>query len=314
MNKLRFTFTAVAVMAFLVAVSSSAMAQATRTWVSGTGDDANPCSRTAPCKTFAGAISKTASPGEINAIDTGGYGAVTITKSIKIDGTGTFASVLFSGVNGVIVNAATTDTVVLRGISFNGSGTTLGVDAVKVLQAKQVTIEDCDIWKGSGSGIEIAASANTNMTVRNTSVKDFTGGGLKVDTSSGIARVAVDHSSFSGCGQGVLAHRSSRITVKDSALVNNGVGAFAEGNGAIAIIFLKACEVAQNSSNGVQAGGGASTTLSVVRMSENVIDNNTGIGASVQANGEIDTFMNNEIVGNGTNGCPSCTNSSGSFN
>src|SRR4051794_9697183 len=77
--------------------AGAANAQATRTWVSGVGDDANPCSRTAPCKTFAGAISKTAAHGEINIIDGGGYGALTITKSIVINGDGAMASVLVSG-------------------------------------------------------------------------------------------------------------------------------------------------------------------------------------------------------------------------
>src|SRR3981189_3235913 len=80
-----------------------AQAQATRTWVSGVGDDVNPCSRTAPCKTFAGAISKTATGGEINCIDPGGFGAVTITKSISIICTGVQAGVLVSGTNGIIV-------------------------------------------------------------------------------------------------------------------------------------------------------------------------------------------------------------------
>src|SRR6266550_4247623 len=86
--------------------AGTAQAQAPRTWVSGVGDDVNPCSRTAPCKTFAGAISKTAAGGEIDVLDPGGFGAVTITKSITIDGTGTFASILSSGVQGVIVNGA----------------------------------------------------------------------------------------------------------------------------------------------------------------------------------------------------------------
>src|ERR1700755_1473374 len=85
--------------------------QATRTWVSGVGDDANPCSRTAPCKTWAGAISKTAACGEIDALDPGGFGAVTITKSITLDGSGTFASILASLVNGIIINAAATDVI-----------------------------------------------------------------------------------------------------------------------------------------------------------------------------------------------------------
>src|SRR6204780_3913897 len=94
-----------------------AHAQATRTWVSGVGDDANPCSRTAPCKTFAGAISKTAAAGEINVLDPGGFGAVTITKSISIinDGVGE-AGVLVSGTNGIAISAAATDKVILRGL------------------------------------------------------------------------------------------------------------------------------------------------------------------------------------------------------
>src|ERR671937_459447 len=100
MNKFRFTIKIVAIAAFTFAFASLAQAQATRTWVSGVGDDVNPCSRTAPCKTFAGAISKTAIAGEIDALDPGGFGAVTITKSITIDGSGTFASVLASGTNG----------------------------------------------------------------------------------------------------------------------------------------------------------------------------------------------------------------------
>src|SRR5438094_3132666 len=113
-----------------------ANAQATRTWVSGVGDDVNPCSRTAPCKTFAGAISKTASPGIINCLDPGGFGAVTITKDITIDCTGTLGSVLSSGVQGIIVNATTTQNVVLRAIDINGAGTTLGTNGVNVIGAK----------------------------------------------------------------------------------------------------------------------------------------------------------------------------------
>src|SRR5277367_490570 len=97
--------------ALTAVTAASVQAQATRTWVSGVGDDANPCSRTAPCKTFAGAISKTAASGEINCIDPGGFGALTITKAITIDCTGVEAGVLVSGTNGFVVAAATTDVV-----------------------------------------------------------------------------------------------------------------------------------------------------------------------------------------------------------
>src|SRR5450631_3825939 len=96
----------------------AAQAQATRTWVSGVGDDVNPCSRTAPCKTFAGAISKTSAGGEIDVLDPGGFGAVTITKAISIEADGVIAGVLVTGTNGIVVAAGPTDTVVLRGLTF----------------------------------------------------------------------------------------------------------------------------------------------------------------------------------------------------
>src|ERR1700691_5524079 len=107
-------------------------AQATRTWISGVGDDANPCSRTAPCKTFAGAISKTAGGGEIDALDPGGFGALTITKGITIDGGGgQVASVLVSGTNGINVAAPVTDAVTIRNLSINGIGS--GIDGIRFI-------------------------------------------------------------------------------------------------------------------------------------------------------------------------------------
>src|SRR6478609_10918411 len=116
MSKFRFTIKVMAIAIFMFASVSIAQAQATRTWVSGVGDDANPCSRTAPCKTWAGAISKTAAGGEINALDPGGYGPVTITKSITLDGAGTNASILAAGTNGIVVQAGALDTVIIRNI------------------------------------------------------------------------------------------------------------------------------------------------------------------------------------------------------
>src|SRR5262245_61991796 len=123
-----------------------AAAQATRTWVSGVGSDANPCSRAAPCQTFAGAISKTATGGEINCLDPGGFGAVTITKSITIScpSTGT-AGILAAGTNGVIVNTPANSDVLLEGLDIEGfaNGTTPGIAGVRVLSATNVTIQKC---------------------------------------------------------------------------------------------------------------------------------------------------------------------------
>src|SRR3954466_10747295 len=147
MKMTRFTLKAFAFLALTLAFASFAQAQATRTWVSGVGDDVNPCSRTAPCKTFAGAISKTAANGEIDCLDPGGFGTVTITKNITIDGTtgAGFGSILAAGTNGVNVNGSATATpntifVTLRNLSINGVST--GFDGIRFISGKALHVEN----------------------------------------------------------------------------------------------------------------------------------------------------------------------------
>src|SRR5262245_60632310 len=153
MNKFRFTINALAIAIFTFAFASMPQAH-TRTCVSGVGDDVNPCSRTAPCKTFAGAISKTALGGEIDALDPGGFGAVTITKAITIDGGGgQVASVLVSGTNGIIVNAGVNDVVTLRHIRINGLGT--GLNGVEFLKGRALIVEHCEIFAFTKAGIDV---------------------------------------------------------------------------------------------------------------------------------------------------------------
>src|SRR5438477_50162 len=142
MTRMKSLFNMFAVFVVLLACSTLAQAQATRTWVSGVGDDANPCSRTAPCKTFAGAISKTAGGGEINVLDPGGFGAVTINKSITISSTFE-AGVLVSGTNGIIIIAGPTDTVVLEGLDIEGLGT--GLNGVRFDSGALLVINKCKI-------------------------------------------------------------------------------------------------------------------------------------------------------------------------
>ncbi len=145
----------------LCAMTTAAQAQATRTWVSGVGDDANPCSRTAPCKTFAGAISKTAAGGEIDALDPGGFGTLTITKAITIDGGGgQVASVLASGTIGFNVNAGATDSVTLRNLRINGAGTTLGTKGINVINVGTLHVQDVVIENFCNVGIDAENSAH----------------------------------------------------------------------------------------------------------------------------------------------------------
>src|SRR5881394_1385424 len=133
----------------VASIATFAQAQATRTWVSGVGDDVNPCSRTAPCKTFAGAISKTAAGGEIDCLDNGGFGSVTITKSMTLDCTGTQGSILGATTNGIIINA---DAIVVRIRGLNINGVSTGVNGVRVMKALCISIEN-PVLDGFSAGL-----------------------------------------------------------------------------------------------------------------------------------------------------------------
>jgi hypothetical protein len=175
-----------------------ASAQATRTWVSGVGDDANPCSRTAPCKTFAGAISKTAGGGEINVLDPGGFGGVTITKSMTIRSTFE-AGVLVSGTNAIVVSAGPTDVVTLEGLDIEGLGT--GLNGVNVLAGKTVYIVRCSIngFRGSpGNGVVNSSSTAGARVVISHSVITNNLGGVNVVTGAANLSTAMVNSVVDG--------------------------------------------------------------------------------------------------------------------
>ena len=309
MNKFRFTIKVLTIATFMVAFASIAQAQASRTWVSGVGDDANPCSRTAPCKTWAGAISKTAACGEIDALDPGGYGAVTITKSITLDGTGTFASILASLVNGIVINAASTDVITIRGLSIDGFCN--GINGINILQAKTVNVEDCVIFRFStGNGITVNESNDLALNVRNSVIRDNTLDAINTVTASGNVRVTLDNVRLSGSGNGLHARSGSLVTARNCVFSNNaGHGIFGDAAGASAVsIFAHNNQISNNGGNGVRAGNGGNVGTTGIEISGNQIDRNVGSGISISTNGIIITFGNNSIAGNtGGDGCGGCT-------
>ncbi len=204
-----------------LAFAPSASAQATRTWVSGVGDDANPGSRTAPCKTFAGAISKTAAKGVINVLDPGGFGGVTITKSITIDGLGVGGGILVSGTNGVVINAGDTDVVILRNLQFEGLGT--GLSAVRILNAGAVYLENCQI-EGFQFGVSELTSAvtGTQIFVNNCSIRECSVAGVLLTPGAGAASVAtLDRTRIENCGVGINVNPGARAVLSECTVAFN---------------------------------------------------------------------------------------------
>src|SRR5260221_1540268 len=167
----------VTLLAIVALGTTMLQAQASRTWISGVGDDANPCSRTHPCKTFAGAISKPAGGGEIDALDPGGFGAVTITKAITLDGGGgQVASVLVSGTNGIVV-ASGTGSVTLRNLRIAGIGS--GLNGIRWLSGAALHVENCYIFGFTGNGIDIAKSDGGKAYIINTFATDNPAAGIQ---------------------------------------------------------------------------------------------------------------------------------------
>jgi hypothetical protein len=295
----------------LIAISAVAMwtlgtpalrAQATRTWVSGVGDDANPCSRTAPCKTFAGAISKTAAAGEINIIDPAGYGGVTITKSITINGGGSFASILVSGTNGVIVNVGASDVVTIRNVSINGVGT--GLSGIKMLGSGSLFVENVDIHQFADKGIDFQPTGVAQLFVTNTAIRN-TGGGILVKPAAGISTTAqVRDSIVEQNVYGIRAEDRSSVSIERSTAAGNLNNGFLAISASQAVQMTIDSSIASNnrnpssSSSGIQSNG----VLSTIRIS-NVVATNNDIGLTL-AGGSVASWGNNKIAGNNLNGAP----------
>jgi hypothetical protein len=254
-------------------LSSAAQAQATRTWVSGVGDDANPCSRTAPCKTFAGAISKTAAGGEIDALDPGGFGALTIAKAVTIDGGGgQVASVLVSGTNGITVNAGPTDVVTLRNLRINGiEGTgNGGIDGIHYAAGGALHVENCYIFGFTGNGINVVTTANSALFVDDTFLTN-NGNGIQIAPSGAFIRsMLVRVRAKDNSGYGFLLNPSGGATgagtvIDDSTALVNGTAGIGVNGGTL---YLGNSVIIRNGF-GVAITGGT-----VLSYKTNMIDGN----------------------------------------
>lgn len=287
----------------ILSFSAPAHAQATRTWVSGVGDDANPCSRTAPCKTFAGAISKTAAAGEINCLDPGGFGALTITKSISVICQSGTAGVLVSGTNGITISAAATDIVYLSGLDFEGINT--GLSGVQINTAGAVHIVNCIIRGFTVAGVNVGNStAGLHLDVIDSVIADNTGTGILNKPSGAVGnRVMVDRTRVSNNGSdgiianGTLTSGSLKMTVRDSESAHNaGDGYVAFSSGAVTEVMIDS-STAYDNNRGINASGSGA----IVRFTRSSITANA-VGVNQVAPGSALSYSTNSVAGNATDG------------
>jgi hypothetical protein len=302
----------IAILIFLIGLSpfltlAPAQAQATRTWVSGVGDDANPCSRTAPCKTFAGAISKTAVSGEINCLDPGGFGTLTITKSIAIYCNGVVGGVLASGTNGININdgGAGTIAVYLEGLDIDGTGT--GLVGINFISGASLHVKNSTIRRfnaGAGHGINFATTTSATLIVENTTISD-TGSGA---VGAAIVVRPTAAASATALISGVHAHRGNFGIVGDGSGGTTGINrttrdtaanafkntAFLTTTNGPGVGMIMQNDAATNSVTGVSASGG-----STIRVGASIMTGN-----STSVSGNVLSYGDNRINGNGVDAIP----------
>lgn len=310
MSNNRFTTRLVLASIFFMSMHGVASAQATRTWVSGVGDDANPCSRTAPCKTYAGAISKTAARGEISVLDPGGFGGVTITKAITIDGAGTLASTLNPGSNGFVINAGPTDKVVLRNLTINAAGS--GLSGIRFLAGESLLVDNVRISGNSavspnGVGINFFPSGASRLVVTNSVIANNITGGILVAPSgaSGSAQVTVTGTELTGGAFALRAQDRSMVAVRDCVITGNF------NQGVVAVSASQYVDITATNSmfndNGFGAANAgavqATGAAAIVRIAGNTITNNQ-YGLWATGGGQILSFGNNNVTDNDTDGNP----------
>jgi len=279
--------------------SAPAHAQATRTWVSGVGDDANPCSRTAPCKTFAGAISKTAAGGEINCLDPGGFGTVTVIKSMTISCEGVTGGVLASGgINGVNFSAGVNDVLYLKGLDIEGinkSTQVPGNNGISFNTGKALHVEDCSIRDFNNNGITVVTSTtNATFVVQRTTVWDNTASGIQVRPTGGaIVTGTMEKISMNRNGNGLTVDGFGgtggvNVSVRDSHANGNTVGVLATSTVGVSVM-LEASTFANNVTGLSAANAGAT-----IRVGSSII---TGSGTAVNG-ANVLSYLNNQINGN----------------
>jgi len=320
MNRLiKMLSIAVSALLFSLCLAAPASAQATRTWISGVGDDVNPCSRTAPCKTWAGAIAKTAAGGEIDCLDPGGFGSITISKSITLDCSegegGSAGGILNSGVSGVVINdpngaTAPTIKVNLRNMSINGAGTTLGTYGVRFLSGKSLTMLNVLINNQGTGGLPAvsfeptAASVGASLIMTDVAITNTQGPGIDIKPAGNVAVSAVlNRVTVSDTQAGVQAQDGSTVTISNSNISGNagrGVNAISNSGTVAATVNILHTTIASNANFGVAAGANT-----IVRLSDVSIFNNIG---GIKAQGTVLSFKNNSLGPDaGNNGLPNMT-------
>jgi hypothetical protein len=314
MNRVTPVLALFAILPALALQAMPAQAQLARTFVSSFGNDANDCNRLTPCRTFQRAHDNTLALGEITVLDPGGYGAVTIGKSISIinDGVGEAGALVSGGGTGITIAAAVTDNVSLRGLTIKGIGFG-GGNGIVVTHVESLSVENCVIrsltTSGGVGGYAIGfvpdGTADRTLVVSNTLIADNDQTAVHVaPLGSGFVNVTLNRvQMYNNLVRGLYvdgafgAGGHINATALDSVAVHNNAGFYAHSTaGHYAVSMMVIRSAATNNNVGVTADGGI---LASARVGQTVLSRNVGTwtqagGATVQSFGDNYVALNND--------------------
>jgi hypothetical protein len=293
--------------------SSGGGGPSSQTFVSATlGSDSSPCTRVSPCLTFAVALAQTSAGGEIDVLDPGDFGPVTVTKAITIYGNavGGAGMITSPGTSGIVVSAGANDVIHLGGLVFDGVNAS-GTSGVVFLSGARLHIENCAVLGFTTSGITFSpgtgSATTTLLVVQDTTILN-NATGLLIRPTGGIAanvalrRLRIDNNTGEGLRlDGTGGPGAIKATLADSTAslnVSNGIDAVSgPGNATVDVMRVVATS---NGSAGIQANQSSGGTASVTVGSSVIYANAIGIQATGGAG--LLSYGNNQVTGNTANG------------
>jgi hypothetical protein len=301
MNKTVFSFWVLSSLLMVGFDAAPAYAQSSRTWVSGSGSDSNPCTRSSPCATFAAAYAQTVIGGEIDVLDPGGFGVLTITHSISIynDGVGE-AGIMASGANGITISAGASDVINLRGLVIDGVKS--GLYGVQLTSGGTLSVQNCLIQAFATGGIYISpTSGSTSVKIQDTTIIQ-NASGVEFKPSSGASVTAfidhtrIDQNNGAGLRLDGTAGGPVTIVVADSSVsgnVSNGMNAVSGSGGNVTADLMRDI-IASNAMAGIQANPHGGTAI--VTVGDSMLSNN-GTALAAVGGGSLRSFGNNQVTG-----------------
>jgi hypothetical protein len=283
-----------------------------RVFVAALGSDANPCTFSAPCRSFQKAHDTVTAGGEIDVLDPAGYGALTITKPISIQGHG-YAGLAVPSGDGITINAGSADKISLRGLLLDGIGT--GASGIAFSNGASLDIQDCVIRNFAVDGINFQPGASSALLISGAHIAANLITGINVvpppsgTLTGAIERVVSKGNGSNGAGSGFRLFATSGtattvFTIAESVMsnnANNGIGVFGGGGPSTVTVWHSA--ISNNNANGLLASG----NTAVIRVTRSMITGND-TGLSTQNSGSIVSFGDNSLAGNTTSdGAPTST-------